>query len=184
MDSEFSCVDCGKKFNGPIPYMGPLRSSKHLEKATQAIQGEYARGRSDLVDGSCLVPKRGMPIMCHLCNVPLNSPALLEIHNKGKSHVRKLKNEEFRRQIAAAVDAGPSQAGPSFACTQTSRATPSASTSSSRSTTEQAAPDPSCSLYGIALFMSLKRKALHMSTWDHLINVREDTADATGFPGQ
>lgn len=112
--------------------MRQLQSSKHLENPSEAIQGEYARGRSDVVDGSCLMPRRGMPIMCHLSNVPVNSQVLLKIQKKGKNHMRKLNNGELRRRIAAAGDAGPSQAGPSFARTETFLVTPSASTSGIR----------------------------------------------------
>ncbi|XP_070390214.1 zinc finger protein 346-like isoform X2 [Dermacentor albipictus] len=177
MDSEFCCKKCDKQFNGPVPYMGHLRSSKHLKNATEPIQGRYEpiRGRSDSIDVSGLMPRRGMPIMCHVCNVPLNSPALLEIHKKGKNHLRKVKNLEMRAQIMAAGDGGASQAGPSFARTETFRATPSASTSGHRSTIGEAAVDLSCSLCGILLFASAQYKAEHMRTFSHLRRATPDT---------
>ncbi|XP_050049478.2 uncharacterized protein [Dermacentor andersoni] len=177
MDSEFCCMQCGKQFNGPVPYMGHLRSPKHLKNATEPIQGRFEpiRGRSDLVDVSGLTPRRGMPIMCHVCNVPVNSPALLEIHKKGKNHLRKVKNLQMRAQIMAAGDGGPSQAGPSFARTETFRATPSASTSGHRSTVDEAAADLSCRRCGIVLFESSLYKAEHMKTFSHMRRATADT---------
>lgn len=199
--SGFSCTHCAKEFNGPVPYFAHLQTDKHRKKAAQTQVGGAlgpggdASGAGGIVgsgDGSTeLKPrappmrrKTSRPIICRVCNVPVNSKISLEIHNKGKNHQRLLKNEDYRARLEAIGDAAPSQAGTSAGRSGAARTTPSAPTTEKQSTVEPGVVDLSCQRCGIVLFKSIEHKVEHLrncprfsSPWWNIVQSYDDEDD-------
>lgn len=110
---EYSCSQCNKVFNGPVPYLSHIKSEKHRQKASGMDEPNAVTRRSvaacieSTASGPASGPlqalmRRSRPYsFCELCKVALNSETAVDIHNKGKKHLQKLKNEGYRRLIMA-----------------------------------------------------------------------------------
>ncbi|XP_077493856.1 uncharacterized protein LOC144104614 isoform X2 [Amblyomma americanum] len=125
---RYSCYHCQKVFNGPVPYLSHMKSEKHRQKACVGDDISVATRRTvaETIEGSAsglafgplqaLLRKARPYSFCELCKVALNSESAMDIHNKGKKHMQKLKNEGYRRLIMLGnereAEAKASSAGP------------------------------------------------------------------------
>ncbi|XP_054934369.2 uncharacterized protein [Dermacentor andersoni] len=164
--SGFSCTHCGKAFNGPVPFFAHLQSDKHRKKAALTQVGsDLSCGDSTEMTPRAPPMRRKIwkPIICRVCNVPLNSKVSVEIHNKGKNHQRMLRNEDYRGQLVASGNAASSRAGTSSGRSEAARSAPSAPASEKQFTTvEPGVIDLSCERCGIVLFKSIEHKVEHL----------------------
>ncbi|KAK8770580.1 hypothetical protein V5799_012952 [Amblyomma americanum] len=105
-----------------------MKSEKHRQKACVGDDISVATRRTvaETIEGSAsglafgplqaLLRKARPYSFCELCKVALNSESAMDIHNKGKKHMQKLKNEGYRRLIMLGnereAEAKASSAGP------------------------------------------------------------------------